>query len=66
MEKVSSSSIIIIIMNGFSIIANVIMTNNKQGLTVLCGSSTVRLVSSGHFTNTVTVFVKVHHHQKYN
>lgn len=30
----------------------------KSGLTVLCGSSTVRLVSSGKFHNSVTVFVK--------
>ncbi|XP_023333201.1 corticotropin-releasing factor-binding protein [Eurytemora carolleeae] len=30
----------------------------KKGLTVLCGSSTVRLVSSGDFENTVSVYVK--------
>lgn len=30
----------------------------EKGLTVLCGSSTVRLVSSGNFLNTVTVLVK--------
>jgi len=30
----------------------------EKGLTVLCGSSTVRLVSSGNFVNTVTVLVK--------
>ena len=30
-----------------------------KGLTVLCGSSTVRLVSSGEFDNSVTVLVKV-------
>jgi len=30
----------------------------KKGLTVLCGSSTVRLVSSGEYINTITVLVK--------
>jgi hypothetical protein len=33
--------------------------NCVQGLTVLCGSSTVRLVSSGNYDNSVSVFVKV-------
>ena len=34
-------------------------TRPDKGLTVLCGSSTVRLVSSGEFDNSVTVLVKV-------
>lgn len=29
----------------------------SKGLTVMCGSSTVRLVSSGNFENSVTVYV---------
>jgi len=33
-------------------------TKPEKGLTVLCGSSTVRLVSSGEFDNSVTVLVK--------
>jgi len=33
-------------------------TRPDKGLTVLCGSSTVRLVSSGEFDNSVTVLVK--------
>jgi len=33
-------------------------TRPEKGLTVLCGSSTVRLVSSGEFDNSVTVLVK--------
>ena len=41
------------------IIIIVIIIVVVQGLTVLCGSSTVRLVSSGNFVNTVTVLVKV-------
>ena len=34
-------------------------TKPDKGLTVLCGSSTVRLVSSGEFDNSVTFLVKV-------
>nr|AWT97556.1 corticotropin-releasing hormone-binding protein [Eurytemora pacifica] len=30
----------------------------EKGLTVLCGSSTVRLVSSGNFENSVSVYIK--------
>ena len=64
LSVITPSLLVVIVVNIKVIVVNitVIVVNIShccQGLTVLCGSSTVRLVSSGNFVNTVTVLVKV-------